>query len=172
MNKISGWPAVDQRVISGTKRVFCSWLLTSVPTPFCLCKPFLCKACSEIIGRRLFSGRLEIISKSFQCYYKVISRELQYHFNAISKWFQGCLKFFFFFFFKFFQCHLEVILNLLKNKSKVSSIWFHDHLKIILKWFQCCFKVILKSFLNLFKAILKLFQGRFQIIATLFEILL
>ena len=27
----------------------CSWLLTSGPAPFCLCKPFLCKACPGTI---------------------------------------------------------------------------------------------------------------------------
>ena len=40
-----GWPVVDKRLISGTASALRSWLLTSVPTPICLCKPFSCKAC-------------------------------------------------------------------------------------------------------------------------------
>ena len=44
-NTATGWQAVDKRFIRGTKSALCSWLLTSGPTPFCLCKPFSCKAC-------------------------------------------------------------------------------------------------------------------------------
>ena len=40
-----GSSAVHPWFISGTKSALRSWLLTSVPTPFCLCKPFSCKAC-------------------------------------------------------------------------------------------------------------------------------
>ena len=32
-------------VLTGTRSAFCSWLLTNVPSPICLCKPFSCKAC-------------------------------------------------------------------------------------------------------------------------------
>ena len=35
----TGWPPVDQQFIRGTTNAFRSWLLTSVPTPNCLCKP-------------------------------------------------------------------------------------------------------------------------------------
>ena len=38
-------PAVYPRFINGTRSALCSLLLTSGPTPFCLCKPFSCKAC-------------------------------------------------------------------------------------------------------------------------------
>ena len=41
----SGWSAVDDRSISRTKRDLNSWLLTSEPSAFCLCKTFSCKAC-------------------------------------------------------------------------------------------------------------------------------
>ena len=37
--------AVYPRFISGTASALRSWLLTSVPSPICLCKPFSCKAC-------------------------------------------------------------------------------------------------------------------------------
>ena len=40
-----GLSAVDKLFIRGTRSALCSWLLTSGPTPFCLCKPFSCKAC-------------------------------------------------------------------------------------------------------------------------------
>ena len=42
-------PAVDQRFIRGTTGALRSWLLTNVPTPSCLCKPFSCKACPGIM---------------------------------------------------------------------------------------------------------------------------
>ena len=48
MTVVGGAPG-DKRFISGTISAFCSWLLTSGPTPFCLCKPFSCKACPGII---------------------------------------------------------------------------------------------------------------------------
>ena len=35
-------------MISGTASALRSWLLTSVPTPICLCKPLSCKACPGI----------------------------------------------------------------------------------------------------------------------------
>ena len=38
-------PALDPRFLRGTKHALNSWLLTNGPTPFCLCKPFSCKAC-------------------------------------------------------------------------------------------------------------------------------
>ena len=37
--------AVDNWFIRGTASALRSWLLTSVTTPICLCKPFSCKAC-------------------------------------------------------------------------------------------------------------------------------
>ena len=40
-----GSSPVYQRFITGTRRALCSWLLTSGTTPFCLCKPFSCRAC-------------------------------------------------------------------------------------------------------------------------------
>ena len=40
--------AVDNRFTSGTKSALRSWLLTSVPTPVCRCKPFSCYACPGI----------------------------------------------------------------------------------------------------------------------------
>ena len=43
--------AVDHLFITGTKRALRSWLLTSVPTPICLCKPFSCRACPGICFR-------------------------------------------------------------------------------------------------------------------------
>ena len=36
---------VYPRFINRTRSALCSWLLTSGPTPFCLCKVFSCKAC-------------------------------------------------------------------------------------------------------------------------------
>ena len=41
----TGSSPVYQRLITGTRSALSSWLLTSGPTPFCLCKPFSCKAC-------------------------------------------------------------------------------------------------------------------------------
>ena len=38
-------PAFYPRLISVTKSTLRSWLLTSGPSPCCLCKPFSCKAC-------------------------------------------------------------------------------------------------------------------------------
>ena len=49
----SGLSPVYHRFISGTRSALCSWLLTSGPTPFCLCKPFSCKACPGIIEHAL-----------------------------------------------------------------------------------------------------------------------
>ena len=43
-----GSTAVYQQFISRTRSDLCSWLLTSEPTPLCLCKPFLCKTCPGI----------------------------------------------------------------------------------------------------------------------------
>ena len=40
--------AVDKRFNNGTSSALCSWLPTSGPPPFCLCKPFSCKACPGI----------------------------------------------------------------------------------------------------------------------------
>ena len=45
-------PAVDQRLIRGTASALRSWLLTNVPTPICLCKPFSCKAYPGIASCR------------------------------------------------------------------------------------------------------------------------
>ena len=44
-NKTRGSLPVHPRFISGTRSVLSSWLLTSVSSPICLCKPFSCKAC-------------------------------------------------------------------------------------------------------------------------------
>ena len=41
----TGSSPVYHRFIKGTRSALSSWLLTSGPTPFCLCKPFSCKAC-------------------------------------------------------------------------------------------------------------------------------
>ena len=43
-----GSSPVYHRFITGTRSALSSWLLTSGPTPFCLCKPFSCKACPGI----------------------------------------------------------------------------------------------------------------------------
>ena len=42
-----GWPAVAKRLITGFASALRFWLLTNVPTPICLCKPFTCKACQR-----------------------------------------------------------------------------------------------------------------------------
>ena len=42
-----GSSAVDTHLISGATSAYRSWLLTSVTTPICLCKLFLCKACAQ-----------------------------------------------------------------------------------------------------------------------------
>ena len=51
----TGLSAVDNRLISGTRSALCSWLPTSGTTPFCLCKPFSCKACPGIGFTRFHS---------------------------------------------------------------------------------------------------------------------
>ena len=50
MQGISGKqnPRLTRGVSAGTRSALCSWLLTSGPTPICLCKPFSCKACPGI----------------------------------------------------------------------------------------------------------------------------
>ena len=57
----TGLSAVYPRLISGTAIALRSWLLTSVPTPICLCKPCSCKACprKEIVESktRTYHGR-------------------------------------------------------------------------------------------------------------------
>ena len=45
-NKTCDWAAVHTRFMSGTASALRFWLLTSVPTPYCLCKRFLWKACT------------------------------------------------------------------------------------------------------------------------------
>ena len=46
---ISDPSAVYPRFISATRSAICSWLLTSVPTPICLCKPvFIYTACTNL----------------------------------------------------------------------------------------------------------------------------
>ena len=42
---VNRWGEQNPRFISGTRSALCSWLLASVPTPICLCKPFSCRAC-------------------------------------------------------------------------------------------------------------------------------
>ena len=42
------FPAFRQRFIRGTRSALCSWLLTHLPTPICICKPFSCKVCPRI----------------------------------------------------------------------------------------------------------------------------
>ena len=37
--------AVDERFINGATAALRSWLLSGGPSPYCLCKPFSCKAC-------------------------------------------------------------------------------------------------------------------------------
>ena len=54
-------------VNTGTASALCCWLLTSVPTPICLCKPFLCKACSFVPGCRPVERRLFCSCKLFSC---------------------------------------------------------------------------------------------------------
>ena len=49
-----GLSAVHLRFISGMRSALCSWLPSSGPTPFCLCKPFSCKACPGITFPALF----------------------------------------------------------------------------------------------------------------------
>ena len=44
---MTGSSAVYPRLISGTRSALSSWLLTSVPSLICLCKPFSCRACSR-----------------------------------------------------------------------------------------------------------------------------
>ena len=59
---------VDKRFIRGTRGALSSWLLTSGPTPFCLYKPFSCKACrgiSFVQARGLFKP--EEHSKAQDC---------------------------------------------------------------------------------------------------------
>ena len=51
----SGLSAVYQQFISGTRSALFSWLPNSGTTPFCLCKPFSCKACP---GTRTHNGRV------------------------------------------------------------------------------------------------------------------
>ena len=48
----TGSSPVYPRFISGTKNALSSWLLTGGPTPFCLCKPFSCKACPGMIAHQ------------------------------------------------------------------------------------------------------------------------
>ena len=43
-----GLSAVYLRFITGTRSALSSWLLTSGPASFCLCKPFSCKACPRM----------------------------------------------------------------------------------------------------------------------------
>ena len=47
-NTIRGWPVVCPRFIRRTTATVLSWLLTSGPTPTCLCKPVSCQACPGI----------------------------------------------------------------------------------------------------------------------------
>ena len=47
-----GSSAVYPRFINGTRSALRSLLLTGVPTPICLCKPFSCKACPGLTPRR------------------------------------------------------------------------------------------------------------------------
>ena len=53
----TGLSAVYPQFINGTTRPLRCWLLTSVPTPICLCKPFSCKACLGKI-MRAFPGHV------------------------------------------------------------------------------------------------------------------
>ena len=55
-NETTGCQPVYHRFISRTRNVLRSWLLTSVPTPICLRKPFSCNACP---GKGEFTGRLQ-----------------------------------------------------------------------------------------------------------------
>ena len=46
----SSLPAFDTWFIIKTRSPLCSWLLTSGPTLFCLCKRFSCKACPRLLS--------------------------------------------------------------------------------------------------------------------------
>ena len=46
----TGSSPVYQRFITGTRSALSSWLPTSGPPPFCLCKPYSCKACPGTDG--------------------------------------------------------------------------------------------------------------------------
>ena len=48
-NTTIGWRAIYVRFMSGTRSALCSWMLTSAPSPVCLCKFFSCKACPGIL---------------------------------------------------------------------------------------------------------------------------
>ena len=54
---ITGSSGGHPRFISGTRNALSSWLLTSVPSPICLCKPFSCKP--EIPGHALHDRGLQ-----------------------------------------------------------------------------------------------------------------
>ena len=49
----TGLSAVFPRLISGTRSALRSWMLTSRPSPFCLCKPFSSQGCpgKKVDGR-------------------------------------------------------------------------------------------------------------------------
>ena len=59
-----GLSLVYPRFITGTASALRCWLLTSVPTPICRCKPFSCKACLGKFHRSLH--RKSVVSTSFQ----------------------------------------------------------------------------------------------------------
>ena len=44
--------ALDPRFNRRVQNVLQFWLLTIGPSPFCICDPFLCKACPETITGR------------------------------------------------------------------------------------------------------------------------
>ena len=50
---------VDNRFVTGTRSALRCWLLTSGPTPFCLCEPFSCKAYPGIPGHALHEKGLQ-----------------------------------------------------------------------------------------------------------------
>ena len=57
----------NQRFTSGARSALCSWLPTSGTTPFCLCKPFSCKACPGICEGRVVVTPLLKCSNSIFC---------------------------------------------------------------------------------------------------------
>ena len=61
---IGGSSAVHPQLINETRSALCSWLLTSGPTPICLCEPFSCKACPGKFRHPLASSLQSLFARN------------------------------------------------------------------------------------------------------------
>ena len=89
----SGLPAAHPRIITRTTAALRSWLLTNVPMPFCLCKPFSCKACvgnNHLSALNKIGTNINIFVKMIEKFGKVAKEVVGQGGDVSCEWPTGC----------------------------------------------------------------------------------